>query len=99
MNCPSYKKLDKFKIVNWNIQGMRAKNQELSSIMRDRQVSVACLQETLLGDTNWQPDRKYKMVKSPHIGGEQNRGTAILIHTSLQYSQIRIRTTLEAVVV
>ena len=78
---------------------MRAKYQELSSILSDKQVSVVCLQETLLGDTDWQPSHKFKMEKSPHIGGEQNRGVAILLHASLQYSRFRLNTTLEAVAV
>ena len=62
-------------------------------------MSVACLQETLLGDANWQPSHKFKIEKSPHIGGEQNRGVAIVLHASLQYSRIRLNTTLEAVAV
>ena len=58
-----------------------------------------CLQETLLGDASWQPSHKFKLEKSPHIGGEQNRGVAIILHASLQYSRIRLDTILEAVAV
>ena len=86
-------------LLNWNIQGIRAKHQELSSILSERQVSVACLQETILGDANWQPGKRYKIEKSPHIGGEQNRGVAIMLHSSLQYSRVPLNTTLEAVAV
>ena len=56
-------------LLNWNIQGIRAKHQELNSILSERQVSVACLQETILGDANWQPGKRYKIEKSLHIGG------------------------------
>ena len=91
--------MDKLKIVNWNIQGLRAKYQELCSILNERQVSVACLQETLLGDATWQPSKKYKIEKSPHIAGEQNRGAAIIIHAPLQYSRLRLDTTMEAVAI
>ena len=45
-----------------------------------------------LGDSNWCPTKMYKLEKSPHIGGEQNRGVAILIHAMLH-------TTLEAATV
>ena len=99
MDSTNSKRLDKFNILNWNIQGIRAKYQELCSILNEKQVSVSCLQETILGDTSWQPSQKYKMEKSPHIGGEQNRGVAIILHSALQYSRIRLNTTLEAVAV
>ena len=62
-------------------------------------MSVACLQETLLRDTNWQPGSTYKIERSPHIGGGQNRGAAILLHASLQYCRLSLHTTLEAVAV
>ena len=99
MSVFSTKKLEKLTLLNWNIQGIRAKHQELSSILSERQVSVACLQETILGDANWQPGKRYKIEKSPHIGGEQNRGVAIMLHSSLQYSRVPLNTTLEAVAV
>ena len=96
VNRPS---LDRLNIVQWNIQGLRAKYQELRTILNEKKISVACLQETLLGDTNWQPTRNYKMEKSPHIGGDHNRGVAILTHATLQYTRIRLHTTLEAVAI
>ena len=92
-------KLNTLKILNWNIQGLRAKYHELSSILREGQVPVACLQETILGDASWGPSHSYKIEKSPHIGGEQNRGVAILLHSALQYSRIQLNTTLEVVAV
>ena len=45
---------------------------------------------------NWCPTKKYKLEKSPHIGGKQNRGVAILIHAMLQYNCVPLHTTLEA---
>ena len=91
--------LNKVSILQWNVQGIRAKYQELSSILNNKKVSVACLQETLLGNAGWQPNPIYRIEKSPHIGGYQNRGVAILVHTSLQYSRVTLYTTLEAVAV
>ena len=81
------------------MQGLRAKAPELSSILSEKKISVACLQETLLGDSNWCPTKKYKLEKSPHIGGEQNRGVVILIHATPQYNRVPLHTTLEAVAV
>ena len=82
------KKLEKLNILQWNIHGLRAKALELSSILSEK--------KTLLGDSNWCPTKKYKLEKSPHIGGEQNRGVAILIHATLQYNRVPLHTTLEA---
>ena len=48
---------------------------------------------------SWCPMKKYKLEKSPHIGGAQNRGVAILIHATLQYNRVPLHTTLEAAVV
>ena len=93
------KKLDKLNIVQWNIQGLRARYQELRSIFYDNRISVACLQETLLGDSQWQPGKQYKIEKSPHLGGGNNRGVALLLHSSLQYTRTRLFTTIEAVAV
>ena len=93
------KKLEKLNILQWNVQGLRAKALELSSILSEKKISVACLKETLLGDSNWCPMKKCKLEKSPHIGGEQNRGVAILIHATLQYNRVPLHTTLEAAAV
>ena len=90
------KSMDRLTILQWNTQGIRAKYQELCSVLRNK-VSVGCLQETLLGDANWQPTHTYKIERSPHIGGDQNRGVAILVHATLQYTRVRLFTTLEAV--
>ena len=99
MDQPENKNMNKISILQWNIQGIRSKYQELSSILRTKKVSVACLQETLLGDANWQPTQNYKMEKSPHIGGDHNRGVAIMVHSTLQYTRVRLFTTLEAVAI
>ena len=93
------KKLENLNILQWNVQGLRAKALELSSILSKKKISVAYLQDTLLGDSNWCPTKKYKLEKSPHIGGEQNRGAAILIHATLQYNRVPLHTTLEAAAV
>ena len=91
------KKLDKLRIIQWNIQGLRAKNEELRSILWENKILIACLQETLLGDSHWQPPRHYKLERSPHFGGDNNRGVAIMLHSSLQHSRLHLNSTLEVV--
>ena len=99
MDSSRNKNLNKLNILQWNIQGIRARYQELSTILRNRKVSVACLQETLLGDASWRPSQNYKIEKSPHTGGDQNRGVAVMVHITLQYTRVQLFTTLEAVAV
>ena len=93
------KKLEKLNILQWNVQGLKPKALELSSILSEKKISVACLQETLLGDSNWCPTKQYKLEKSSHIGEEQNRGVSISIHATLQYNRVPLHTTLEAAAV
>ena len=93
------KKLEKNNILQWNVQGLRAKALELSSILSEKKISVACLKKTLLGDSNWCPTKKYKLEKSTNIGGEQNSRVAVLIHATLQYNCVPLHTTLEAAAV
>ena len=90
-------KIDKLKILQWNIQGLRSKHKELCSILASETVNIACLQETLLEDNPYKENRNYHTEKSPHIAGDRNRGVAVLIHKTLPYSRINITTILEAV--
>ena len=95
--APTGSKLDKLSIAQWNIQGLRPKYEELRSIFHDKNLLVACLQETLLGDSTWQPPKTFKLEKNPNIDG--SRGVAVVLHSSLQYTRLPLRTTLEAVAV
>ncbi|MEL7196391.1 MAG: endonuclease/exonuclease/phosphatase family protein [Bacteroidota bacterium] len=98
MNQPS-KNINKLNILQWNIQGLRSKTQELNTILSDKKIMIACLQETLLEDTQFQPNRKFQIERSPHFANMQNRGVAILINNMINYSRIRLNTTLEAVAI
>ena len=69
MDRTSNRSMNKLNILQWNVQGVRARYQELSSILRNKKVSVACIQETLLGDANWQPAQAYKMEKALTLVG------------------------------
>ena len=91
--------LNKLRILQWNIQGIRAKQEELQAILHNQLISIACIQETLLEDKIWNPPRTYSIEKSPHIAGEGNRGAAILLHKAIPYTRLHINTTLEAVAV
>ena len=92
-------KLNSLRILQWNIQGIRAKHEELQAILYNQSVSIACIQETLLENKLWNPPRNYAIEKSPYIAGEGNRGVAMLLHRAVPYTRLNINTTLEAVAV
>ena len=92
-------KMDKLTIAQWNIQGLRAKYEEFRSIFNKKKLFVACLQETLLGDSQWKPSKNFKMEKSPYLAGLHHRGVAMVLHSASQYTRIPLQTTLEAVAI
>ena len=92
-------KLNSLRILQWNIQGIRAKQEELQAMLNNQSVSIACIQETLLENKLWNPPRNYIIEKSPHIAGEGNQGVAVFLHRAVPYTRLNINTTMEAVAV
>ncbi|MEL7079277.1 MAG: reverse transcriptase family protein [Cyanobacteria bacterium J06582_2] len=97
--APTGNKFDKLTIIQWNIQGLRSKYDELLSLFNEKKLLVACLQETLLGDSRWQPSKKFKLERAPFFAGCNNRGVAMVLHSTLQYTKVPLQTTLEAVAI
>ena len=91
--------LNKLRILQWNIQGVRAKQTELQTMLSDNSITIACIQETLLENCEWNPPKNFSVERSPHIAGEGNRGVAVLVHNTIPYTRLNINTTLEAVAV
>ena len=91
--------LNKLGILQWNAQGVRAKQTELQTILNDNSITVTCIQETLLENCKWIPPKNYSVERSPHIAGEGIRGVAVLLHSTIPYTRLNINTTLEAVAV
>ena len=87
------------KILQWNINGIRSKREELMQLIKEQGILVGCLQETLLDNKDWKSPRDYNIERSSHIAGEGHRGVATLIHKSQNYQTQNINTTLEAVAI
>ena len=68
-------KLNKLNVMHWNIQGFRSKYQELKTILQEKNILIACLQETLLGDSNWQPSKQFSLEKGGHKQGHRYTAT------------------------
>ena len=91
--------MNKLRILQWNIQGVRAKQTELQTMLSDNSITIACIQETLLENSKWNPPKNYSVERNSHIAGEGNRGVAVLLHNSIPYTRLNINTTLEAIAV
>ena len=85
-------------ILQWNCKGLRACTEELKVLIRDFNPGIISLQETMLGDSIFNPGLNYNVFNSPPPTGEHAHGGAsIIIHNSLQHSPIPLDTPLQAV--
>ena len=85
-------------ILQWNCKGLRARSEELKVLVHDFNPGIICLQETMLGDSIFNPGLNYNVFDSPPPTGERAHGGAsIIIHKSLQHSPIPLDTPLQAV--
>ncbi|WP_435331506.1 hypothetical protein, partial [Klebsiella pneumoniae] len=51
-------------ILQWNINGVRAKGEELAKLIKEKDIFIACLQETLLENKEWKPPRDINIERS-----------------------------------
>ena len=91
--------LNKLRILQWNIQGVRAKQTELQTMLSDNSITIACIQETLLENCKWNHPKNYSVERNLHIAGEGNRGVAVLLHITILYTRLNINMTLKAIAV
>ena len=82
--------LDKFHIVCWNIQRLRAKYQEQHFILSEIKIfqvrkDTSCV---FPGDSLWgyavTARQTVQVEKCHHLTGENNRGVSLLMHGTLQ---------------
>lgn len=89
-----------FDIVQWNCRGLRTSVEELRLLIRTHDPGVVCLQETKLGDTDFNPGLNYSFYnKSPTLAVRAKGGAAIIVKKNIQHSKINIRTDFQAVAV
>ena len=85
-------------ILQWNCKGLRARTEELKVLIHDFNPGIICLQETMLGDSIFNPGLNFNVFNSPPPTGERAHGGAsVIIHKSLQHSPIPLDTPLQAV--
>lgn len=84
--------------VQWNMQSYRTKFNELKLLLNKIHPACVALQETLIGDRTPHPPAQYRILTSEVTRDDgHERGTALLIHRSINHSRINLNTNLQAV--
>ena len=69
-------------------------------MIREHNPGIICLQETKLGNVQYNPGLNYSVYNSPPpVGDRAKGGAAIIAHKSLQHSLLQLNTNLQAVAV
>ena len=72
--------------LQFNCNGIQHGHRELSSYLHDKQILVACLQETKLTSTSKTPSfANYNMVRKDGPSQDGGGGLAILVHHSISF--------------
>ena len=87
-------------IIQWNCRGIRSKAENLKVLCRENNPKVICLQETKLGQNDFNAGMNYSVYKSPPLICERAKGgTAIIVSKNVQHEVVNISTSLQAVAV
>lgn len=85
-------------ILQWNCRGYYSNYGDLQKLIQDTSALCVCLQETLLGNKTPRAPQGYAIeCHSPTVNPTPGNGLAILVHTSIPYQRLPLRTTLQAI--
>ena len=72
-------------ILQWNCRGLKTHSEQLKILKRDHNPGIICLQETKLGNENYNPGLNYSMYRSPPpVSDHAKGGAAITVKKSIQ---------------
>ena len=83
-------------IIQWNIHGIRANQEQIRILFRVADASVICLQETKLGEGPLNPGINYVFYRSPFIGIRAQEGTGFVVRKSVNHRIISLNSILQA---
>ena len=87
-------------IIQWNIQSLKTKFNELKTILKNYSPVCVYLQETLIGNLNIYPPSGYIIVHSTAARDDgHKRGVAILIRKDIKYEPLRLASNQQAVAI
>ena len=80
-------------IIQWNCRGIRSKAENLKVLLKEVDPKIICLQETKLGERDFNAGMNYCIYKSPPVISERAKGgTAIVVNKSVQHEVVHINT-------
>ena len=87
-------------IIQWNCRGLRTHSEYLKVLMNRTNPRVVCLQETKLGNKDFNPGLNYAFYKSMMpVSAHAKGGTAIIVNKDTEHHMINLNTSLQAVAV
>ena len=89
-------------MILWNVNGIRARKQEISLLLREKNPSCVCLQELKLSTNSpYDIGKQYKSyLKLPNDNNEFPRGgTMIAVRHSIPHTALQLNTPLQAVAI
>ena len=85
-------------IIQWNIQGIRRKKDELSELVRNYKANIVAIQETRLwNNTKFSLPHFNEIRKDGHYNRSPHGGVALYIHSSIPFNKLDVNTPLQAV--
>ena len=85
-------------VIQWNLQSYFTKFTQLKLLLQKYSPTCVCLQETRHNGRIINPPSQYNILTSTAVRNDgHERGVALLIHKSVNYQSIPLRTTLQAV--
>ena len=83
-------------VLQWNIQSIRTKFNELKILLRELNPCSVCLQETMLGDNQMNPPSGYVMLQSRRVRDDRHeRSVAILVNKRVHHENILLNTQMQ----
>jgi exonuclease III len=77
-------------IILWNANGLKKHANELYYILHNKNIDLALISEThLTKNTNFKING-YKIIRADHPDGTAHAGAAILIKSSILYTELQI---------
>ena len=88
------------KVLQWNVRGVRARQQDISVLIKEHNPSCLCLQELKLPNTQYNVGSLYKSyLKLPNDNEIPKGGTLIAVKTTIPHQPILLNSNLQAVAV
>ena len=92
-------------LIQWNIRGLNANLEQIRILFKEHEVSVICLQETMLSDiSSINLGHNFAFYKSPHLAGLRTQGgpgigAGIIVKKCVNHRSIDVDSVLQACVI